>query len=163
MAKIYNKLAKKLGFENRDNIVYGRLNEIYVNVRFNKVPRKGKYMSVMDRSKDIKYDSVNIDVYAYRKEGVDLKEINKLLEMSIATYTVNKASLIDGRLSLFLFKNTNGDIKVSYVMKFLDFFTKYLSSNEYYSACSSCGNTNGLSKTYENDIVKEVCEGCLAN
>ena len=161
MAAIQKKLAKKLGLDEKDDIVYGRVNDIYVNIRFNKPPKRDNFMNLIDKMTEIKYDSCNIDIFANKDDGIDLKELNRFIEMNYwELYRANKASHIDGRLSLLLFKKETPDIKVSYVAKFLVFITDFLKKNGYYSGCSSCSTQGNLSYVYKNDMVKEICESC---
>ena len=160
MSKIATRLAKKLDVESQNDIVYGRSNDIFINVHFNKPIHGSEIRTLTERMQTAKFDSVNIDVYVARKDGIDLKSINRLFEMNYWVYKANRASIIDGRLLVFLYKNNTVDIKVSYIRKFLKFFTEHLKQNEYYSTCCCCESTDNLSYVIGNNTVKEICETC---
>lgn len=160
MAKRIAKLAKKLCFNYRDDITYGCINGIYVCVKLNRAPKMDSFEGLIDKLTEIKYDSANIDIFAAHEDGVDLKDISKLFEENYWVYKASKFQSTDGGFFLYLYKNDSVNIKVSYIIKFLDYITEYLKTNGCYSACSICGSNEQLSCLDINGAIKVRCLNC---
>lgn len=160
MAKRIAKLAKNLCFEYRDDITYGCINGIYVCVKLNRAPKRDSYEGFIDRLTEIKYDSANIDIFIDRQDGVDLKDISNLFEENYWVYKASKFQSTDGGIFLYLYKNDSVNIKVSYIIRFLDYITEYLKQNGYRSTCSICGSNEQLSCQDINGEIKVRCQNC---
>lgn len=160
MAKIAANLAKKLNFTTRGDIAYGCINGFYVYVKLNKAPKQKSFNGLIDKLFEIKYDSANIDVFATRRDGIDLKAISRVFEDNYWVYKASKFQNVDGGFFLYLYKNNSINIKVSYIINFLNYITEYLNTNGYYSACSICGSIDNISCLDINGAIKIRCLNC---
>ena len=106
MAAITKQLKVMLGFERYENIVYGRLNDIYFNVRFIRHKKGTDFRSLADVLTEPKYDSVMIDAFAFKNNQIDLAEVNRFLELNYRSTGQTKLVILTGAFPYFSIKTT---------------------------------------------------------
>jgi len=161
MASISNRLAKKLNLEQHGDIIFGRANDIFFNVRLIKAELKKSYSSLIERLLAPKYETAHIEAFAYANKEVDLKEINGFIEENYFIYMVDNLKYRDNYFTMFLSKNDSININPSYIADFLTHFSSYLQDNSYYSACHICKSNDNISCIYmPSGRMQEICETC---
>jgi hypothetical protein len=161
MKQIIQSLVKSLNLSAGESIVYGDVDGILYYVRFYRTPLRDMYPSLIARLLAPKCEEVDIKAFVSRKDGADLRHIGTRLSDNYPIYRAEKARYRNGEMSVYLQKNGSVNIKASYIGAFLHFLSDYLHENGYYTACTQCGQSEGVS--YHPDAHTAVCAQCLIN
>lgn len=161
MKQIMQSISKSLNLSAGESIVYGDVDGILYNVRFYPAALKDSYSGLMERLLAPKCEGVDIKAYVSRKGGADLRHIGTFLSDNYPVYRAEKERYMDGEMTVSLQKNDSVNIKASYISEFLHFFSEYLHENGYYTACTQCGRSEGVS--YHPETHKAVCAQCIIN
>lgn len=161
MKQIMQSLSKSLNLSAGDSIVYGDVDGILYTVRFYRTPLRDSYPSVIARLLAPKCEEVDIKAFVSRKGGADIRHIGTCLSDNYPVYRAEKERYMDGEMSVYLQKNGSVNIKASYISEFLNFLSDYLHENGYYTACTQCGQSEGVS--YNPGAYTAVCAQCQIN
>ena len=161
MKQVMQSLVKSLNLSAGESAVYGDVDGILCNVRFYRTPLKDMYPNLIARMLAPKCEQVDIDAFVSRKGGADLAHIGTYLSDNYPIYRAEKARYRNGAMSVYLEKDGSVNIKASYIGEFLHFLSAYLHENGYYTACTQCGQSEGVS--YDPDAHTAVCAQCHIN
>jgi len=161
MKHIMQSVSKSLNLSAGESVVYGDVDGILYNVRFYRTPLKDTYPSLMARLLAPKCEEVKIKAFVRSKGGADLRHIGTFLSDNYPLYRAERERYSDGEMSVNLHKNDSVNIKASYISGFLHFLSDYLQENGYYTACTICGKSEGVS--YNPEAHTAVCAQCLIN
>lgn len=154
------KLAREFKLSRDKDLLWGRVNDVFINIRFIRHIRNESNANIIEALIQPKYERVSMDFYVNKKSGINLAEVNEHLEKHHAIFKTNQAIYNKGRFWLSLFPRNTIGIKVGYTASFVDDFTDYLNFNEYGSGCEKCGGSDNLSQVYNAGKATEICESC---
>lgn len=172
MKRVVEKLAKLVDFKVEDDISYGRINEIFFNVKIIKSKKTAQPKNLSEtmiyRKENNplafiispKYETAVFDVFATRIKAVDLVELDDFIETNYFIYKVYKMNYIEDHFSFLLDKSHSFNIKLSYIAKFLHDFSKHLIELGYSSSCIKCGSNNHITNTISRGMMAEICTSC---
>lgn len=161
MKQIMQSVSKTLNLSAGESVVYGDVNGILYNVRFYRTPLKDSYSGLVERLLAPKCEGVGITAFVSRKGDADLRHIGTFLSDNYPVYRAEKERYRDGEMSVYLQKNDSINIKASYISEFLHFLSDYLHENGYYTACTKCGRSEGVSYNPKSNTA--ICAQCLIN
>ena len=154
------KLAREFKLSRDKDLLWGRVNDVFINIRFIRHIRNESNANIIEALIQPKYERVSMDFYVNKKSGINLAEVNEHLEKHHAIFKTNQAIYNKGRFWLSLFPRNTIGIKVGYTASFIDDFTDYLTFTEYGSGCEKCGGSDNLSQVYTAGKATEICESC---
>ena len=171
MASVITQIARKWNLKQHENLLSGRVNDIFVNLTFVKHVRKNDSMQRPDYNKSVenylleaifqpKYEYVTIDFYVDRKSGIDEREVSGFLEEQYESYKTSLPTYVKGHFGITLYQRDTLNVKASYVIEFLKVMTGFFSENGYFSGCRKCGSDDNLSQTVLAGRATEICENC---
>ncbi|MBT3319892.1 MAG: hypothetical protein HN948_09055 [Clostridia bacterium] len=172
MVRIEEKLAKQVDFTTKDDTIYGRVNDIFYNVKIIKSKKTAQPNNLSEtliyrKEKNPlafiispKYETAVFDVFATRSKPVDLVELNDFIETNYFIYKVYKMNYIEDHFSFLLDKNQSFNIKIPYIAQFMNDFSNHLKELDYYSACTKCGSTDNITCKPARGMVIEICTAC---
>ena len=172
MASVIKKVAKEWALTQFDNLLSGRINDIFVNITFVKHIRVNVNMQKPDYTKlaevnlfsaiiQPKYEYVSVDAYVSKKGEIDIPELSNFLDAHYESFRTSLPIYVNGHFGVTLYQRDAVDVKAWYVIDFLKFFTGFLSERGYFSGCHKCSSNDNLSQVYKAGIAKEICENCL--
>jgi hypothetical protein len=171
MASLINKIAKEWRLVQHDNLLSGRINDIFVNLTFvkhirvnaNEVKRdynKPAEVAAFEALIQPKYDNVTVDVYVSRKGEIDIPELSGFLDTNYENFRTSLPVYVNGHFSITLYQRDYVNVKAWYVTDFLNVLTSFLNERGYFSGCQKCGGNDNLSQVYYAGRSKEICENC---
>ncbi len=171
MASVITQIAKKWSLTEHETLVYGRVNDIFVNLTFVKHVRKNDSMQNPNLNKSVenylleaifqpKYEYVTIDFYVDRKTDIDEREVSGFLEEQYENYKTSLPTYVKGHFGITLYQRDTLNVKASYVIDFLKAMTGFFSEHGYFSGCQKCGSDDNLSQIVFAGRATEICENC---
>ena len=142
MADNLSAFIQNSEFRKHEGIAYGRINNIFFNVKFNKL-----------------YANAFIDVFIQRQNGINLSEINLFLKENKKKYNAKNATLGEGHISIMLNSEIKR-IKAEHVMMFVQELSTFLIEKGYKSACKFCSSNADIGYSFQDGKVNEVCDTC---
>jgi len=162
MASLINRLAGKLNLLRHEDLLYGRVNDIFINLRFIKHIKNEHNANLIELLVQPKYDRVSMDVYVNKKEQIDIRELSDFLELQYTDFSTTMPEYFSGRFLFSLYQRDTLNVKDEYVISFLNALTEFLNQNGYYSGCLKCGGNDGITYSiYDRGKVTEICTPCL--
>lgn len=172
MASVIDKVAKEWRLSKHDNVLYGRVGDVFVNLTFVKHIRVNANDIKRDYTKfaevaafealiQPKYDNVAVYAYVSRKGEIDIPELSDFLDTNYENFRTSLPVYVNGHFEVTLSQRDYVNVKAWYVIDFLNALTGFLSEKGYFSVCQKCGSGSGLSSVYDAGRAKEICSGCL--
>jgi hypothetical protein len=161
MASLINRLADKLDLMRHEDLLYGRVNDIFINLRFIKHIRNSQNANLIEFLVQPKYDRILMEVYVSKKASFDIQELSGFFELQYADYKTTLPEYFNGRFMFSLYQYDALNVKAWYVIGFLNTLTEFLNECGYFSSCLKCGGNDGISYIYDKGKVTEVCTPCL--
>lgn len=107
MASVINTIARKWDLARHENLLYGRINDIFVNITFVKHIRESAGANTHDNNKlasvslfealfQPKYDHVTIDFYISNKGETDIPELSGFLDDNYESFRTSLPTYVDG-------------------------------------------------------------------
>ncbi len=160
MASIIKKLVENLNLSRREDLIFGRINDIFVNLKFIEHTKNESNANLIEFLMQPKYDCLTVNVYAAKKEPVNIRELSDFLELHYTDYRTSLPSYYNGRFFVSLYPHDTLNMKVSHVIAFLNLLTDFLSRQGYFSNCMICGGQNSISPVFSSGIMLEMCVNC---
>lgn len=171
MASVIDKVAREWKLDRKDNLLYGRINDVFVNITFVKHIRQNVNLQPRDYSKPVdtvlfealiqpKYENVSLDVYVSRKGEVDIPELSDFLDTQYENFRTSLPVYVNSHFAITLYQRDAVNVKAWYVIDFLSVLTGFLNERGYVSGCQKCGGNDNLSRVHSAGRAKEICESC---
>lgn len=168
MASVINGIARKWDFTRNENLLYGRVNGIFVNLTFVKHIRENVSLdydklaavTLFEALFQPKYDHVTVDAYVDREGEADTPELSGFLADNYESFKTSLPTYINGHFGITLYQRDTVNVKAWYVIDFLNFLTGFLSEHGYFSGCQKCGGNGNLSQVIKAGRTVEICESC---
>lgn len=160
MASIIKKLAEDFNLLRRGELLYGRINNIYVILRFIRHIKNETNANLIEFLMQPKYDCLMVSAYASKKEPVSIREFSDFFELHYADFKTSLPTYHKGRLNVSLYPQDTLNMKARHVASFLNLLTDFLVRQDYSSSCIKCGSHDNLSPSEIGGIMLETCVNC---
>lgn len=171
MASVITQIARKCNLVQHDNLLSGRVYDVFVNLTFVKHVRNNDSMQSHNLNKTVenylleaifqpKYEYVTIDFYVDRKIGIDEREVSGFLEEQYENYKTSLPTYVKGHFGITLYQRDTLNVKAAYVNEFLKVMTGFFGEHGYFSGCQKCGSDDNLSQIVQAGRATEICENC---
>lgn len=171
MASIVTNIASKMNLNQNHLLLAGRVNDIFVNLKFDKHERindnmvkpdynKSMEMSLFEALMQPKYDSITITAYVSKKDGPDIEQLSNYLDTHYENFRTSLPVYVNGHFSISLYRRDTINLKAWYVIDFLKMLTLFLNECGYSSGCAKCGSNDNLTHQHKSVNTTEICENC---
>lgn len=171
MGSVIKEVARKWKLVQHENLLSGRINDIFVNITFVKHIRENPNENKPDYNKSMevylfealiqpKYENVSLDVYVSKKGEIDISELSGFLDSNYENFRTSLPVYVNGHFGITLYQRDAVNVKAWYVIDFLKALTDFLNERGYYSGCQKCGSNDNMSQVYNAGRATEICEYC---
>ena len=171
MASVISNLAHTWNLTQNETLLYGRINDIFVNLSFDEHNKQNVNMMKPDPGRPSlffvrvlpmqpKYKYVTVSLYVKRSEEIDIPELSGFLDTHYENFKTSLPLYVNGRFEIALYPRDSVKLKAGYIMCFLRILTEFLTERGCYSGCNKCGSTDSLTQHAHTGKATEICENC---
>ncbi len=171
MASVIKKVARKWNLTQHGNLVFGRINDIFINLTFVKNVRENVNLTQRDYNKlaevylfealiQPKFESVSVSAYVTKKGEIDIQEMSGFLDTHYESFRTSLPIYVNGYFGITLYQRDAVNVKAWYVNDFLQALSDFLNQRGYFSGCQKCRSNDNLSQVCIAGKATEICENC---